>query len=153
MGRVIVAPSQEHRPKLSAIGGLHFQTFVSQSNSNFSLGHWQFVDTLVSLEGVSGVEDSCAVLAGVGSWVVVDGAQVRAMHGTSLERGTAHSADERPATAVHQLVVRQIRLHTHRRTLTSRVTTCLENSEMSGEFCSCQGNVRDLSGKNIVREK
>jgi len=32
------------------------------------------------------------------------------------------------------------------------VTTCLENLEIS-EFDSCQGNVRELSWKNIVREK
>jgi len=40
-----------------------------------------------------------------------------------------------------------------------RVTTCLENLEMSGNFDSCQGNVRDFTKsqgnvreKNLVRE-
>ena len=35
-----------------------------------------------------------------------------------------------------------------------RVTTCLENLEMSWNFDSCQGNVRDfIENQGIVREK
>jgi len=35
-----------------------------------------------------------------------------------------------------------------------RLTTCLENLEMSGNFDSCQGNVRDFTkSQGNVREK